>query len=886
MAEFGEDFGQKVDLTASIRNILRNYPEGTAIFKELIQNADDAGATTVSFCFDNRHHDASNLPDPRLAQFQGPSLLVYNNAVFSKEDLQSIQRIGDSLKNMDEQAKTKIGRFGIGFNAVYHWTELPSFITDRYLVMLDPQARFLPNVNPANPGKLVDWIANRKLLANFKDQFSPYALPGMDWSKPYAGTLFRLPLRTDDQAASSFLSKRSVNPQEMLAVLQTLASEASSMLLFLRTVSAIEVTVWNHGDTSPTRLYECHIRNMNSALQKKRSNDEVLGRNRPQYLATQVCLTQDFTLEIEAHDASSNSHTNEKWEVCTQFGGGEASVIASDPARAHLKLVPLGGVAANVLRSSASESLACEELGKAYCFLPLPVETGLSVMVNGFFELSSNRRDIWQESADMTGDGMARARWNLSLLRDVLAPCYTRLLVKLRDDMKFSLQYQKLWPKFDLPHPWCVIGNTTLVNVKNEKLLLVNIASTYSVWIEPARAVLLPLNSADTEGELIRFLQLAKAPVVTFQCAELHNSLVKGKLSEHVATPYLVRRLLKNSGCIPLHDMCRFLLAYVLSDLTSTDSLLELNGFSLLPLRNGKLGRLLVFTTLQVQSIAALLSMGFPMQDAIAALLQCKFNVDNASELLASNAINPSFLADSLFFMAPQEDLSVFKAAYSMIVDTDALGAAELERFRKHDFSTFMNLRFFAPELLSNLLRPILPRVFFEKPIVSAKRDLNENERVILAEFIPLLWKYLEAHPKALPPLYDHVSILPANSHADFCSISRMSNLIMPRKDDNSLPSELSVLLQRLKLRVVDQDLLQCDVNIFPASVWDYVHPPSLAGICASLSFCERDLGNEFFDLCDSLTPEQRDLLWNFFVSYARGDLTGKHVLMLILLLS
>lgn len=27
------DFGQKVDLTASIRNILRNYPEGTAILK-------------------------------------------------------------------------------------------------------------------------------------------------------------------------------------------------------------------------------------------------------------------------------------------------------------------------------------------------------------------------------------------------------------------------------------------------------------------------------------------------------------------------------------------------------------------------------------------------------------------------------------------------------------------------------------------------------------------------------------------------------------------------------------------------------------------------------------------------------------------------------------
>jgi hypothetical protein len=38
------DFGQKVDLTASIRGILRNYPEGTSVLKELVQNADDAGA--------------------------------------------------------------------------------------------------------------------------------------------------------------------------------------------------------------------------------------------------------------------------------------------------------------------------------------------------------------------------------------------------------------------------------------------------------------------------------------------------------------------------------------------------------------------------------------------------------------------------------------------------------------------------------------------------------------------------------------------------------------------------------------------------------------------------------------------------------------------------
>jgi sacsin len=149
---FGSDFGQKVDLTASIRNILRNYPEGTAILKELIQNADDAGAHSISFTLDCRSHSADSLAGNDLAQFQGPALHVYNDAIFTEEDFKSIQRIGDSLKSAAE-IKSKIGRFGIGFNAVYHWTDLPSFISSNYLVMLDPQARFLPNVNPSNPGE-------------------------------------------------------------------------------------------------------------------------------------------------------------------------------------------------------------------------------------------------------------------------------------------------------------------------------------------------------------------------------------------------------------------------------------------------------------------------------------------------------------------------------------------------------------------------------------------------------------------------------------------------------------------------------------------------------------------------------------------------------------
>ncbi|CAN6481779.1 unnamed protein product [Victoria cruziana] len=106
---FMEDFGQKVDLTRRIREVLVNYPEGTTVLKELVQNADDAGATKICLCLDRRAHGVDSLLSEGLAQWQGPALLAYNDSVFSEEDFVSISRIGDSKK---EGQAWKTGRFG------------------------------------------------------------------------------------------------------------------------------------------------------------------------------------------------------------------------------------------------------------------------------------------------------------------------------------------------------------------------------------------------------------------------------------------------------------------------------------------------------------------------------------------------------------------------------------------------------------------------------------------------------------------------------------------------------------------------------------------------------------------------------------------------------
>jgi sacsin len=118
--------------------------------------------------------------------------------------------------------------------------------------------------------------------------------------------------------------------------------------------------------------------------------------------------------------------TEEAWLVCNGLTGGNARDMAVRAGNTTgVKMIPWVGVAARFSQSSHAHTEAAPDAaaqpaadgavvsqqggdlsvqaakpsvsggGQAFCFLPLPVRTGLPVHVNAFFELSSNRRDIW-----------------------------------------------------------------------------------------------------------------------------------------------------------------------------------------------------------------------------------------------------------------------------------------------------------------------------------------------------------------------------------------------------------------------------------------------------------------------------------------------------------
>lgn len=61
---------------------------------------------------------------------------MYNDAVFTTEDWNGIQEIARSRKREDP---LKVGRFGIGFNSVYH-------ITGNAFKFFDSRPEFLKNM--------------------------------------------------------------------------------------------------------------------------------------------------------------------------------------------------------------------------------------------------------------------------------------------------------------------------------------------------------------------------------------------------------------------------------------------------------------------------------------------------------------------------------------------------------------------------------------------------------------------------------------------------------------------------------------------------------------------------------------------------------------------
>ena len=126
-----EDLARVLKNHAGIRRIVEDlYPDSAHFIYELLQNAEDTGATGAAFV----------LTADRL-------VFEHNGRTFDEADIRAITDIGEGTKTEDDE---QIGRFGIGFKAVFAYTETPRVWSPSYAFEISEMV--LPSDIPSDPG--------------------------------------------------------------------------------------------------------------------------------------------------------------------------------------------------------------------------------------------------------------------------------------------------------------------------------------------------------------------------------------------------------------------------------------------------------------------------------------------------------------------------------------------------------------------------------------------------------------------------------------------------------------------------------------------------------------------------------------------------------------
>ncbi|XP_069938670.1 sacsin [Cherax quadricarinatus] len=420
-----------------LKNILAQYPDNGQIIKELVQNAEDAGATVVEVLHDERNVKCPKTHKDIQRFLKGPALCLYNDGTFTEDDWTGIRKLSDSIKKNDP---LKVGQFGLGFKSVFHITDFVTIISGNKVLFMDPS-------EPEN--KMCRIISLKKLtsicpLDDCLRLWSCYISTQNITDGQFPATLFWFPLRQ----SPSDISNTIYTYNHVITLFESFSIEASLCLTFLKSIEKICLKRINKWNKSPVTTHEVKLISpiMTEVQQKRKVFKQKL-------VECKGCPSQTITCdyEVTVESVRCNQTKQQMMHILHYLPGSSDPSTVTWRGEDSCKHMPLVGIAAPVTAHSVASPTATHSdetsittgrttlnTGHIFCFLPLPLETdnktNLPVQINGFFALDQNRRHVkWKTEENSIEPDVL---WNEDLVSRAVVEAYFTFLQNVLSDLK------------------------------------------------------------------------------------------------------------------------------------------------------------------------------------------------------------------------------------------------------------------------------------------------------------------------------------------------------------------------------------------------------------------------------------------------------------------
>ena len=451
----------------------------------------------------------------------------------------------------------------------FYLPDVPTIISGSKVAYLEPQEELWKG--ESGRSYQLSEVAGTEHLTPF------YGIAGFSpMIASYNQTLFRFPLRN----AVSKLSKNIYSIEKVKELINALKSEAKLLLLFLRSITTIEIYNINvHGQQTLSFQVKVSYAFMDELTRKRRSLLDDLRRIhiKCQYNFSNIIkFTAKF--DVSVYDASTRQTLTSHWLVANQVGSSNSTVRE---ASVKQKVFPWVGTALELDNPGS---------GRIFCFLPMPIEAAsdLPVHVNGTFGLTDDRRSLKWPGVERRND--PTADWNKLLVKEVIPSCYVDLLLEAKNHLSMhdSSIFYKAWPdviRLRGSHWEDVLTSLFQTLLRNSVIWSAPLRQS-GEWVLPTNAVYVPKSQrliSIVERTLTSCgVKLADVPTCVW------DAFSHVRTSVTSVSPKLVRDKLRtypNSyTSIDAVGKCE-LLKYCLSDGISNYN--ELANLKLLPLANG-----------------------------------------------------------------------------------------------------------------------------------------------------------------------------------------------------------------------------------------------------------------------------------------------------------